>query len=68
MVTTIKIQEETKKMLDTLKGNRESYDETIAKLIKKIKNENLQQELKEAYISMNKEQREEFKEWEQPDL
>lgn len=55
-------------MLDTLKGNRESYDETIAKLIKKIKNENLQQELKEAYISMNKEQREEFKEWEQPDL
>ncbi|MBN1385581.1 hypothetical protein JW968_01230 [Candidatus Woesearchaeota archaeon] len=68
MVTTIKIHEDTKASLDRLRRERESYDDLIKRVISMMRRENLEKELKEAYLRMGKKELEMLEEWENASL
>jgi len=66
MITTIQISSETKKILDGLKSNRETYEQLILNLLfeKESKRKEFEELLEEGYSEMSKENlkiEEEFK-------
>ena len=61
--TTIKLHKKTKNELDTIKEDKETYEDTIHRLISTTKKRNLKKELIEAYQSMGKEDLELLAEW-----
>ncbi len=63
-ITTVKISTSTKSALDGVRHKNESYDKTIARLLKEKRKENLKKELKEGYIACAEESRKTVKEWE----
>ncbi|MGH7927918.1 MAG: DUF7557 family protein [Candidatus Binatia bacterium] len=64
METTIKVKRTTKAELDQLRKDGETYDEAIARLMKR---ERIERELKEAYRKNAKFDLEICKEWEKID-
>lgn len=48
-ITTIKVQSKTKHLLDELKETRETYDEVIERIARKMKKKLLVKELAEGY-------------------
>lgn len=64
MVTTVKIQEQTKSALDEFKDNNESYDAAIKKLIEHVKSKDLKKRLIEGYRAMGAEDLKSVEEWE----
>lgn len=63
-VTTVKIYQGTKYALDRLRTQSESYDEIIKKLITKLQNKDLKDQLIEAYKTKNKQDLKILDEWE----
>lgn len=63
MVTTIKLKEQTKRRLNELKPEEETYDKLISRLIDMRTKKDLAERLKEGYHSKTDEQFKEFKEW-----
>ena len=66
--TTIKIRKNTKHTLDTIRIENESYDETIQRILKEIKNKELKKQLIEAYKNMGHADLEILEEWENASL
>ena len=62
--TTVKIHQSTKHSLDEVRGENESYDEVINKLLVEMKKKNLVKELIAAYKSMGTEDLDVLEEWE----
>ena len=65
MVTTIKIHEDTKQHLDVIKQKRESYDDTIQRILLIESKRKLSEQLIQGYKSMTTKEFDEFKEWDQ---
>jgi len=63
-VTTVKLHKGTKTALDKLRGENDSYDEVINKLIAQTENKNLKEELIQAYQSLGTEDLQLLEEWE----
>ena len=63
-VTTVKVLKSTKDALNELKNKKESYDEVIRKLVAKVREKTLKDELIEGYKRMGKESLEILEEWE----
>lgn len=63
-VTTVKLYKGTKYALDKLKSESESYDKVIRKLISKVQNKDLKDQLIEAYKKKSKQDLELLDEWE----
>ncbi len=61
--TTIKLHFSTKHALDDFRGNEESYDEVIQKLISEVKSKNLVKELIAAYQNKAEEDKKIVAEW-----
>jgi hypothetical protein len=64
VITTVKLHKRTKSALDELKGDRESYDEVIGKLVSRVNNRNLKSKLEAGYKESAKEASEVLDEWE----
>ncbi len=62
--TTVKIRRSTRLALNEFKGEKESYDDAINKLISKIKKKNLREDLIEGYKKMGPYDLELISEWE----
>ncbi len=62
--TTVKLQKSTKYALDELRGERETYDELIRKLLAQAKNKALKGKLEAAYKSLGGGDLKELQEWE----
>ncbi len=62
-VTTIKLQQKTKKELDGFRKHGESYDVALQKLLERNKNRKLRQELTEAYKKQSNSDRAIAAEW-----
>lgn len=63
-VTTVKIGRRTKAALDGLKGEKETYDEVISKLVLQARNKALKSKLVEAYKNLGKVELKILEEWE----
>jgi predicted CopG family antitoxin len=64
MVTTIKMHLSTKKELDLLRDETESYDQVISKLVAEHKHKDLRRALIEGYTQSADFDRKTAKEWE----
>lgn len=62
--TTVKLHFSTKHALDDFRGNEESYDEVINRLISEVKSKNLVKELIAAYQNKANEDKKTVEEWE----
>ena len=62
--TTVKIHPSTKNALDNLKGEYDTYDDVINKLISEVKNKNLVREMIAGYKSNRERDQKLVKEWE----
>jgi hypothetical protein len=62
--TTVKLHFSTKHALDDFRGNEESYDKVINRLIYEVKNKNLVKELIAAYQNKAEEDKKIVEEWE----
>lgn len=65
--TTIKLHTKTKRDLDDLRNETESYEQVVERLISTVRRKNLRKELKEGYLAMAEVDREIAKEWEAVD-
>ncbi len=64
MITTVKIQKSTKSELDSFRGEHESYDATIKRLVSTVRKKDLKRQLIEAYKEMGTADTELLEEWE----
>ncbi len=63
-VTTVKVHQRTKMDMDSVKREKETYDDLIQRLLEKEKKKKLREALIEGYKSMGKEDLKELEEWE----
>ena len=63
-ITTVKIKKRTKNALDTVKSEKESYDEIIQRLVNDSKGKRLEEELIKGYQQVGKEELSILKDWE----
>ncbi len=63
-VTTVKLNKRTKATLDELKGERETYDDVISKLVSQVRVKSMKAELAEEYKKLGKDDLRLMQEWE----
>ena len=63
MVTTIKVEDQTKAQLARMKEKGDSFDAVLNRLMDRVERKHLEKELIEGYSSRSPEQWKEFKDW-----